>query len=230
MKYKESNLYSLVSVEPSYYPAFLNLAGKKTVVIGGGRVAERKILSLIKAHAKVKVISPYLTKRLEREKLKGKIKHVCRNYKKGDLTNAFLVITATDSLRINEKISHDAPCLVNVVDMPDLCNFIVPSLVKRGHLQFAISTSGMSPAFAKSIRKELEDIYGLEFSEYLRLLKIIRKRALHELRDKKKRTEFLKSIASEKIIRMLREKGLKKTKSHLNNLCKKAIERNPKYK
>lgn len=223
MKYKESNVYFLKSVEPTYYPAYLNLVGKKTVVVGGGRVAERKILSLLKAYAKVKVISPYLTKRLEREKLKGKIKHVCRNYKKGDLRNAFLVIAATDSLRINEQVSHDAPCLVNVVDMPDLCNFIVPSLVKRGHLQFAISTSGMSPAFSKSIRKELENIYGLEFSEYLRLLKIIRKKALHEFKDKKKRTEFLKSIASEKIIKMLREKGLKKTKRHVNDLCKKEV-------
>jgi precorrin-2 dehydrogenase/sirohydrochlorin ferrochelatase len=227
VKYKESNVYSLKSVEPTYYPAYLNLVGKKTVVVGGGRVAERKILSLLKAYARVKVISPHLTKRLEREKLKGKIKHVCRNYKKGDLRNAFLVIAATDSLRINEQVSHDAPCLVNVVDMPDLCNFIVPSLVKRGHLQFAISTSGMSPAFAKSIRKELENIYGLEFLEYLRLLKIIRKKALHEFKDKKKRTEFLKSIASEKIIKMLREKGLKKTKRHVNDLCKKAIATKP---
>jgi precorrin-2 dehydrogenase/sirohydrochlorin ferrochelatase len=225
VKRKESSAHYFKPVISAYYPVYLDLTGKKAVVIGGGSVAERKIRSLLKVCADVKVISPRLTKRLEQEKAKGMFKHVCRSYKKGDLSRAFLVIAATDSQVINEQVSRDAPCLVNVVDKPDLCNFIVPSLVKRGHLQFAVSTSGMSPALSRSIRKELEKSYGQEFSDYVKLLKIIRKRALHKIKDKKKRTAFLKSVASEKIIKMLRDKGLKKTKTFLTELSKQAGEK-----
>jgi siroheme synthase-like protein len=95
----------------AYYPAFLNLKGKITVVIGGGKVAERKVVGLLKAGSDVKVISPYLTKRIEKEKLRGRIKHIPRQYRKGDLKNAFLVIAATDSPTINDRVSKDAPSL-----------------------------------------------------------------------------------------------------------------------
>jgi precorrin-2 dehydrogenase/sirohydrochlorin ferrochelatase len=227
VKRKDSSAHCLEHVIPPYYPVYLNLTGKKAVVIGGGSVAERKIRNLLKARADVKVISPHLTKRLEREKVKGAFKHVCRSYKKGDLRRAFIVIAATDSQGINEQVSREAPCLVNVVDKPNLCNFIVPSLVKRGHLQFAVSTSGMSPALARSIRKELEKIYGQEFADYVKVLKIIRKEALHKIKDKKKRTAFLKSVASEKIIKLLRSKGLKTTKKFVDELSRKAKKRNP---
>ena len=173
----------------------------------------------------MRVISPQLTKKLERQKAKGTLTHVCRSYRRGDLSSAFLVIAATDSQEINERVSRDAPCLVNVVDKPDLCNFIVPSLVQRGHLQFAISTSGMSPALSRSIRKELEKIYGKEFADYVKVLKIIRTKALSHIRDKKKRTAFLKSVASEKIITMLRGKGLRTTKSFVTELSQKAVKK-----
>jgi precorrin-2 dehydrogenase/sirohydrochlorin ferrochelatase len=192
-----------------YYPVFLNLKGKKTVVIGGGKVAERKILALLKAGADVTVISPEIKKRIAGEKLKGRIKHIPRQYRKGDVKNAFLVIAATDSEEINEKVSKDATCLVNVVDTPSLCNFIVPSVLQRGPLTIAVSTGGISPALSKLIRQELEKLYGPELAEYLSLLEKIRKRAMRDIRDKRKRTEFLKSLASEKVIKMLREKGFR---------------------
>ncbi len=178
----------------TYYPVFLNLKGKRAVVIGGGKVAERKILTLLKARADITVISPQLTKRLK--KLKGKIKHIPRQYRKGDLKGSFLVIAATDSQAINKKVSEDAPCLVNVVDAPSLCNFIVPAVVRRGPLTIAISTSGVSPALSRSIRKELERLYGPELADYLRSLEKIRVQAIKEIPDRKKRTKFLKNLAS----------------------------------
>lgn len=193
----------------NYYPSFLNLIGKRAVVIGGGGVAERKILTLLKAGARVTVISPQLTKRIEKEKRKNNIKHISRHYRKGDLKNAFIIIAATDSQAINKHISEDALCLVNVVDAPSLCNFIVPSVVKRGPLTIAISTSGVSPAFSKSIRKELEKLYSSEFSRYLKFLEKFRKKAVKEIPDKTKRAAFLKSLASKEIIKMLRKKGFK---------------------
>jgi precorrin-2 dehydrogenase/sirohydrochlorin ferrochelatase len=196
----------------NYYPSFLNLIGKRAVVIGGGRVAERKILTLLKADARVTVISPQLTKRIEKEKRKNNIKHISRHYRKGDLKNAFIIIAATDSQAINKHISEDALCLVNVVDAPSLCNFIVPSVVKRGPLTIAISTSGVSPAFSKSIRKELEKLYSSEFSRYLKFLEKFRKKAVKEIPDKTKRAAFLKSLASKEIIDMLRRRGFEETK------------------
>ena len=205
-----------------YYPVFLNLENKKAVVIGGGKVAERKILSLLKAKAAITVISPDITARIAREKQKGTIKHIARRYRNGDITSAFLVIAATDSPRLNKRISDEAACLVNAVDMPSLCNFIVPSVLQRGLLTIAISTSGVSPALSRSIRKEIEDIYGTEFSEYLKALQGIRAEAMNVISDQKKRGAVLKSVASAQMIRMLREKGPKETQKKAKALLKES--------
>jgi len=192
----------------NYYPVFLNLKAKKTVVVGGGKVAERKVLSLIKTGADVTVISLDITRRLLREKTAKRIGHIQRAYKKGDLKGAFLVVAATNSPDINRKISAEAPALVNVVDVPLLCNCITPSIVKKGDLTIAISTGGTSPAFSKAIRKELEKQYGNEFSSYLRFIKKVRAEAMASIKEKNAREKFLKGLASEKILDSLRKKGL----------------------
>lgn len=197
-----------------YYPVYLNLNGKKAVVIGGGRVAERKVFTLIKTGASVKIISPSITKPLERLRRKGLLIHVKRHYKAGDLKDAFIVIAGTSSDEVNKQIAKEAKhpgigsCrLINVIDTPSEGNFIAPSIVKRGLLTIAITTEGASPALAKTIRKELEKLYGAEFTHYLRFLKKIRKKAIKEIKDNKKREELLKSLASEKIFNALRRKG-----------------------
>ncbi|OGW55688.1 MAG: hypothetical protein A2Y81_01345 [Nitrospirae bacterium RBG_13_43_8] len=99
---------------------------------------------------------------------------------------------------------------MNVVDTPSLCNFIVPSVIRQGPLTIAVSTSGVSPALSKSIRKELEKLYGPEFAKYLRLLEKIRKKAMEGIQDKKQRTEFLGGLASQEMVKMLRQKGYAK--------------------
>jgi len=98
-----------------YYPAFLNLKNKKAVVIGGGKVAERKVRLLVRAGANVKIISPVITKSLDKLRVKGKLKHVNRNYIRRDLENVFIVIAATSSAKTNTKIAEDSENLVNVV-------------------------------------------------------------------------------------------------------------------
>lgn len=220
-KEKTSDLSHPV-LQTIYYPVFLNLKRKKVVVIGGGKVAERKILALLKTGAEVKVISPDITDKIKRERIKNRIKHICRNYRKGDLKNAFLVIAATDSPHINEQVSQHAPCLVNVVDTPKMCNFIVPSVIQRGPLTIAVSTSGISPALSRFIRKELDQIYGPEFSEYLRTLRGIRTDAIKMIKDRRKRSQFLKTIASEKMIEILRGKGCIEAKRILRDKFKRA--------
>ena len=191
-----------------YYPAFLNLQGKKVVVVGGGKVAERKVMTLLRAGAVVTVISPLLTKRLQKAKEAGHMHHLSRTYRKGDLKDSFMVIAATDAPEINTSVAADAPGLLNVVDVPSECNFIAPSVVERGPLVFAISTGGTSPAFAKAVRREIEKSYGKVFSDYLGFVKTLRSRAMQEITDKSAREKFLKGLASGDILEALRTKGL----------------------
>jgi precorrin-2 dehydrogenase/sirohydrochlorin ferrochelatase len=192
----------------NYYPVFLNLNGKKAVVVGGGKVAGRKVASLIAAGADITVVSPSLTGGLRKAFLGGRIRHIPRLYRKHDLKGAFLVVAATDSAETNRKISKDAPALVNVVDVPAECNFIAPSVVRRGQLLIAISTGGASPAFSRALRKELQSWYGPEFSDYLRFVKQIRAKAMATIRQGHGRERFLKGLASEEIIEALRTRGI----------------------
>ncbi|MFN3739078.1 MAG: bifunctional precorrin-2 dehydrogenase/sirohydrochlorin ferrochelatase [Thermodesulfovibrionales bacterium] len=187
-----------------YYPAFLNLEGKDCVVIGGGRVAERKIKSLLRAGATVTVISPVSTENIKKLVRKNKVKLLKRNYKKGDLKKAFLTIAATSSRELHAKIAKEFKGLLNVVDEPELCNFIVPSVVKRGPLTIAISTSGASPAMAKTIRKEIERLYTKEIGLYLNELNKIRGK-IKKLPQKEK-MRVIRLLSSHKILKALRNK------------------------
>lgn len=205
----------------SYYPAFLDLRGKKAVVVGGGRVAERKVLSLITAGAEITVVSPSLTDRLRQAKSENRLRHLSRNYRKGDLHGSFLAIAATDSEKVNSRVARDAPALVNVADVPSECNFIAPSVVRRGQLAIAISTGGASPALAKTLRKELEKTYGPEFSDYLRFTRQIRARALASIRQKGRREGFLKGLASQNMLDMLRTEGLTAVKEDIRKRLRK---------
>ena len=186
------------SFNRSLYPAFLDLSGKRCVLIGGGKVAERKTIRLLRVGADVLVISPTLSLKLQTLKEKGRITHVPRPYECGDIKSAFLIIAATDSEETNRQIAEEAKKLdklLNVVDTPSLCSFIVPSVLSRGLLTIAISTGGASPALAKEIRRELQRLYGPEFSKHLKVLRDTRSKALKEITDKKERERFLKEVA-----------------------------------
>jgi precorrin-2 dehydrogenase/sirohydrochlorin ferrochelatase len=196
----------------NYYPAFLNLKSRSTVVVGGGKVAERKVSALLKAGADVMVVAPSLTPGLQKELSRKRIRHLPRGYKRGDLRGAFLTIAATDSPETNRRVSRDAPALVNVVDVPAECNFIAPAVVRRGPLLLAISTSGTSPAFARTLRKELEKSYGPDLSEYLKFVKKVRARAMTAIPEKGKREAFLKGLASEEVLKALRVRGVRAVK------------------
>ena len=194
-----------------YYPIFLDLSGKRCVIVGGGRVAERKCATLIKTGARITVISPAITKRLAGYREKGWIRHIPRQYRSGDIKSAFIVIAATDSGETNEKVARDvmtAGKLLNVVDVPSQCNFIVPSVLRRGLLTIAISTGGTSPALAKAIRKEMQRLYGREYSRYLDRLRDIRLKVMKEIPDKREREKILKGLAASV------KKGKKVQKAH----------------
>ncbi len=198
------------SANRQYYPVFLDLRGKKCVVIGGGKVAERKCLSLLKVGARVTVVSPGITSLLEKRCAKRMMRHISRNYRAGDIRSAFVVIVATDSATINRKVASDAESrgvLVNVVDNPSLCNFIVPSVLRRGPLTIAVSTGGVSPAMARTVRKRLEWLYGTDFSKYLKFLQDVRTMVMEKIRNKRERSLLLKSLASVELLEVLLQKG-----------------------
>ena len=176
----------------TYYPLFLDLRDRPCAVIGGGKVAERKVISLLDSGARVTVISPKLTIELTKLAAKRKLTHVNRRFKAGMLEGFFLVFSASSSKAVNTLVSKEGKsvgAIVNVADSPDLCDFIVPSLVERGELKIAVSTSSKCPGLAKELRLELEKNYGPEYAEYVEILGAIRNKLLKDKRkyDKKKR-------------------------------------------
>ncbi len=166
-----------------YYPVNLDIEDRRCLVVGGGAVGTRKVLSLMDCGASVRVVSPDVTEQLKSLHDRGEIEVRCREYRSSDLEGAFLVIGATDDEDENRKIHSDASklgILCNIADRPEICSFVLPAVVKRGDLTIAVSTSGKSPAFAKHLRMELEDRYGEEYTAFLELMGAIRHRLLKE--------------------------------------------------
>ena len=161
----------------SFYPICLDLEGKPCVVVGGGRVAERKVHGLLSCSAEVSVISPELTEDLLRQHKEGIITWINRTYRQGDLAHAFLVIAATDNEETQELVYEEAASrnlLLNVADVPQRCNFILPATVRQGDLIVSISTAGKSPALARKLRMELEKTFGKEYRVLVDILGAIR--------------------------------------------------------
>ncbi|MBI4007786.1 MAG: bifunctional precorrin-2 dehydrogenase/sirohydrochlorin ferrochelatase [Planctomycetes bacterium] len=200
---------------PKYYPINLNIQGKKCVIIGGGEVAYRKACSLKDAGAKVTVVClkscPELSKRTD-------ITLIKKRYSEKDLDDTFLVIAATDDAEVNRNVFQDASkkkILVNVVDCPELCSFIVPSSVIRGDLCISISTGGASPALAKRIREDLEKTYGQEYEQYLELLSKMRNAVMSKVKDPEKRRKILQRLAESDVIELIKQHGTEKAEAEM---------------
>jgi len=151
-----------------YYPLLLNIQGKKCLVVGGGEVALRKAQMLVEYGAIVEIVSPSLCPGLKELVKDGAVRAVLKDYGPGDLDDALLVVAATDNAGINEKVAAEARktgILVNVVDKPDISDFIVPSYFRHGAIIVAVSTSGKSPALARKIRAELERDLKAEYAQ-----------------------------------------------------------------
>jgi precorrin-2 dehydrogenase/sirohydrochlorin ferrochelatase len=205
-----------------YFPVFFDLRQKSCIVVGGGRVAERKIQNLRKAGAVVTVVSPCLSAGLKRLKEANRIKHLPRPYRTGDLRTAFLAVAATDDRRANEKVFREASALripVNVVDDPVHCSFIVPAVVSQGDILVAISTGGRSPALAKALRKKLQREIGAEYPTLLKMVGAIRKKIIPLGWGQKKNQKIYRRLFQEDVIAMVRQRKY----AALNRLLKKTI-------
>jgi precorrin-2 dehydrogenase/sirohydrochlorin ferrochelatase len=164
-----------------YYPAYLDVQGRRCLVVGGGRVGTRKVGTLLQCGAEVTVISREATPELAQMAEQGLIDLQLRDFRSSDLDRIFLVIGATDDQALNGRVHREAEAaqrLCNIADQPDLCNFVLPSIVNQGHLTIAISTAGKSPAFAKFLRRQLQDQFGPEYGVMLDLMGAARQRLL----------------------------------------------------
>ena len=190
----------------SHYPVSLDLTDRRCVVIGGGAVAERKVLTLLDFGAAVTVGAPDLTRRLRDLSAKGLIEHVAGRYAPEILEGAFLVITATDDREVNREVSSEAQrrgILVNVADDPELCTFFMPAVVRRGDFIVSVSTSGKSPALAKRVREELESRFGPEYGELADLLGELREEVKAKYPNEEDRRQAFGRILSSDVLDLL---------------------------
>ena len=190
-----------------YYPVFLDINTRKCLVIGGGAVGTRKVLSLLECGAMVTVVSPVATEKLQVLASQGVIILKKRTYRPSDMEGKFLVFGATDNEVLNRQINQNAEqsnTLCNIADRPEVCNFILPATVKRDDLVIAISTSGKSPAFAKQLRKQLELQFGPEYAAFLKLMGGIRSLLLKEKHAPEEHKPIFNRIIESNIIDLIR--------------------------
>ena len=156
-----------------FYPIYLNLTGKRVLVVGGGEVAERKIESLLGTGAIIRVVSPDVTDQISNLAVEKRIDIERRAYKNGDCAGAVIVLCATDDAEMNRTVfndAHSAGALVNSADQPALCDFIMPAVVRRGEVAIAISTGGTSPGLAARLRQKIGRLIGPEYGLLTQLL------------------------------------------------------------
>lgn len=189
-----------------YYPVSLDIKNRKCLVVGGGGVATRKVATLLDCGAMVTVVSPDVSGKLLALANNNLIVLKKRPYREADLDGVFLVIGTTDDEELNHQISIDAEklnMLCNIADRPKVCNFILPAIVNRGDLTISISTSGKSPALAKRLRIELEEQFGNEYAELLRLMGAIRKKLLSQKHEPEAHKQLFEQLIGSGLLDMI---------------------------
>ena len=203
------------------YPIFLELSGRRVVVIGGGAVAVRKAQVLLAAGARLVVVAERIDKMMTALCKSKNVELIKSKYSKNYLAGALLAIAATNNHQLNKRIYKDCQeleVLCNVVDEPELCDFFVPAIVKRGDLQIAIGTEGHYPAYAGHIRKKLEKIFTDKHGQFLTELEKFRKRILKDVAEPAERKALLGQLADDKSFDYFVEKGASKWRTFADEL------------
>ncbi|WP_094603245.1 Precorrin-2 dehydrogenase [Sporomusa silvacetica DSM 10669] len=202
------------------YPINLKLTGRRCGVIGGGAVAERKVMALLAAGAEISVFSPALTPGLSDLQETGRLAWIPRTYQTGDLHNFFLVFCATNEPEINRQAAAEAQAagaLVTIADAPDLSDFYVPAHVAHGDLLLTISTGGGSPALSRRLREELAARYGPEYGHYLTLLAKLRAEMKERLTTAKDREKFWRETIDQETLDLLKQGKFSEAEERIRN-------------
>jgi uroporphyrin-III C-methyltransferase/precorrin-2 dehydrogenase/sirohydrochlorin ferrochelatase len=205
-----------------YYPVLLDLSGRRCVVVGGGAIAEGKVGPLAAAGARVTVIAPVLNTVLTAQHRAGRFAHVARGYATGDLTGAFLAIAATDDPDVNHAVHAEAVAvgaLINVVDDVPYCGFILPSVMRRGDLTIAVSTSGRAPALAVRIRERLERELGDEYGRFLELAAELRAPLAAAVRSSEERKRIWYRLVDSDVLTLLRAGEIRRARDRVAEIA-----------
>ena len=198
-----------------YYPINIDLQGKSCVVIGGGNVAGRKIATLLKAGARIKVIAPEIDEAIKRRASEDNITCLERKYQRGDLKGATLAFVAANP-EVGMEVALEASNLnipVNVADIPKQCSFTLPSVSERGDLMITVSTGGKCPAFSRAVRIKVEELIDEPYAELLELLEDVRTRLIDAGIDTDKCRDSLNKLIDSDILSFLRNGEDKKAKA-----------------
>ncbi len=190
-----------------YFPVNLDVRDRTCLVVGGGAVGTRKTKTLLRAGARVVVVSPEASADLETLAAEDRIRLHRRVYRAGDMADVFLVFGTTDDRDLNRRISDDARrqgILCNIADQPDRGQFVLPSVVSRGDLLIGISTSGKSPALARRIRRRLENAFGEEYALLIDLLGALRRRLLNQGHDPRGHKQKLDALLDSDLLGLIR--------------------------
>jgi precorrin-2 dehydrogenase/sirohydrochlorin ferrochelatase len=206
------------------YPIFLELSGRRVVVIGGGAVAVRKAQALLAAGARLVVISKQIDDAITSLCAGSNAELIKSRYSKDYLVGAVLAIAATSNRQLNKRIYKDCQeleILCNVVDAPELCDFIVPAVVKRGELQIAIGTEGHCPAYAGHLREKLEQTFTDKHGEFLAELETLRNRIIKDVPDPIDRKALLGQVVDDKSFKYFIQNGPAQWQKYADRLISK---------
>lgn len=208
------------------FPLFLDLNNKNCLVVGGGKVAERKVADLLDYGAVITVVSPELSPELVRFYKSGRIECRMRKFGNDDLEGVFLAIIATNDNKLNQAVAAECRAksiLVNTVDDPPNCDFFVPAVLRRGPLALAISTEGNSPMFARRLREELERNIGDEYGEFVEILGNLRPVIQERVSDISKRQEILETLVYSDILELLQAGEREKVRERIEQ-CMSSLQ------
>jgi siroheme synthase-like protein len=210
-----------------YYPICLDLQNRPVLVVGGGIIAEGKALQILEAEANVHLVSPTLTEPLRQKVEQGIITYRPGKFTEADLDGKILVISATNVQAVNEAVAQAANArglLCNVVDQPALCNFITPTIVTRGDLQIAISSSGKSPTVALRVKREISELIGEEYQTLLEITANLRAEFRQVTPDYNTRRDFLKSFVDSEALDLIRQGKIEEANALASKMLGKFIE------
>jgi len=203
----------------SLFPIFVSLDQKRCVVVGGGKVAERKVENILDYPVQIDLISPQATDKLQEWAQNNRVNWIARSFQPADIQGAFLVFAATDDQEVNREVARLCQregILVNAVDDPAYCNFYVPSVVRRNSLVLAISTEGKSPAYAKKLRQQLEEIITDAHGKFVDLLGEQREVVKETVPDIKVRQAIFEALAGLDVLDLIAEGRDEQVKERFN--------------